>query len=243
MFLIPITAMLFSCSSIEKIEGQDKAETYYLRGMAYLEDNMYDQALEKFKLVKNKFPYSKYAIEAELKIADTYYQKEDYLEAARTYSAFAELHPDYAKRDYSVYRSALSFYNLMPETEDRDLSISDKALVKFKELLEYFPNSEYFKDSMEKYTDVRKRLAEREMYIANFYFKKDHYTSALNRFLKVTGTYQGLGYEAEALYKIAYCYKELDEKDKINDIIDRVETEFPDSKFAKKARELKEKLN
>jgi outer membrane protein assembly factor BamD len=228
----------FSCSSIEKIEGKDKAETYFLRGEAYLADNVYEKAIEKFSLVKNKFPYSPYAIEAELRLADTYYAKEDFVEAQRLYNTFSELHPKHVKRDYAIFKSGMSYFEILPSTIDRDLALAYKSIQEFKRLMEMYPGSPYFKDALNKYTECRIKLAEKEFYIGEFYRKQDEYLAAIQRYLGVLQSFSGLGLDEKAYYKIAYCYKQLGERDKSKDYINKIVANFPDGEFTKKAKSL-----
>ena len=211
--LAVFTVTLASCSNIEKIQGADKAETYYLRGNAYLENDSYEQALEKFNLVKNKFPYSKYAVDSELKIADTYYKKGDFLDAQRQYQLFSELQPKDARRDYAIFQSGMSYYELMPSSIDRDLGYGPKALVEFKTLMELFPNSTYYKEASDNHAKIRTKLAAKEVYIGDFYRRHEEYQSAVTRYKGVLDDYSGLGFNEKVIYELSRCLMKLDKKD------------------------------
>ena len=243
LFAIAILLSSYSCSSIESIQGADKAETYYLRGEAYLKDSMYEQALEKFSLVKNKFPYSKYATDAELRIADTYYQKESYLEAQKLYGLFSEFHPQDSKRDYAIFQSGMCSYQLMPEAVDRDLSYAKGAMADFKSLMDLFPGSLYFKDALNKYTDIKIRLAQKEIYIGNFYKKRGSYDAAVARYKTVIDEYPDLGFDDKMYYEVANCYVNLDQKQEANYYLDMLLIKFPSGPYADMAKKLKEGLN
>jgi outer membrane protein assembly factor BamD len=242
-FILVLILSLSSCSSIEKIQGADKAETYFLRGEAYLKEGMYDQALEKFSLVKNKFPYSKYAIEAELRIADTYYDKESYLEAQKLYSLYSEFHPQDKKRDYAIFRSGMSYYQLLPSAIDRDLGYAKNALVDFKTLMDMYSDSLYFKDALNKYTELKTRLAEKEIYIGNFYKKRKAYEAAVARYKTVIDEYPDLGFDEKMYYEVANCYVKLNQKEEANYYVDMLLVKFPTGEYSGSARKLKEGLN
>ena len=233
----------YSCSSIESIQGTDKAETYYLRGEAYLKDSMYEQALEKFTLVKNKFPYSKYALDAELKIADTYYQKESYLESQKLYALYSEFHPQDSKRDYAIYQSGMSYAMLIPSAVDRDLGYAKGALSDFRSLMDLFPGSLYFKDALNKYTDIKIRLAEKEIYIGNFYKKRDSCEAAIARYKTVIDEYPDLGFDDKMYYEVASCYVKLKQKEEANYYLDMLLVKFPTGPYVSSAKKLKEGLN
>jgi outer membrane protein assembly factor BamD len=225
-----ILMFLSSCSNIENIQGADKAETFYLRGEAYFKESSFEQAIEKFNLVKNKFPYSKYAVDAELRIADSYYAKADYVAAQKQYELFSEFHPTDARRDYAVFQSGMSYYELMPSAVDRDLSYGPEALQDFKSLMEIFPNSIYFKDALNKYTEIRTKLAEKEMYIGKFYLRKDQYEAALGRYVGVINNYSGLGPEEDAYVEAVKCLIKLDRKDDAKYYLDLYQAGHPSGK-------------
>lgn len=243
LFAIAVILSSYSCASIESIQGADKAETYFLRGEAYLKDSMYEQALEKFSLVKNKFPYSKYAIEAELRIADTYYQKGSFLEAQKLYGLFSEFHPQEPKRDYAIFQSGMSYYEMIPSAIDRDLGYGKKALADFRSLMDLYPGSLYFKDALNKYTDVKMRLAEKEIYIGNFYKKRGVYEAAAARYKTVIDEYPDLGFDDKMYFEVANCYIKLEQKEEANYYLDMLLVKFPTGPYVDSARKLKEGLN
>ncbi len=47
------------------------------------------------------------------------------------------------------------------------------------------------------------------MNIGNFYMKRSEYRSAADRFRSVLNEYPGLGLDAEALFKLGLCYREM----------------------------------
>ncbi|MFH1222736.1 MAG: outer membrane protein assembly factor BamD [Pseudomonadota bacterium] len=243
--LTAVTASILficSCSSIEKIQGADKAETYYLRGEAYLKEGMHEQALEKFTLVKNKFPYSKYAVESELKIADTYVAKGDYLESQKLYSVFAEFHPQEPRRDYAIFSSGMSYYKLLPSSVDRDLGYGKNAVQEFRTVMESFPNSVYFKDALERYTEVRTRLATKEVYIGDFYRKRDVCDAAIERFKTVLDEYKDLGFDERMYFEIGKCYLKMDKKDDAKYYLDMLIVQYPNSEYVDKAKKMEMEL-
>jgi outer membrane protein assembly factor BamD len=241
-FLLFCVLCFSSCSSIESIQGIDKAETYYLRGVAYLDESMFQEALEKFSLVKNKFPYSKYAVDSELKIGDTYYKKGDFMDAQRVYSLFAELRPQDPRRDYAIYQSGMCFYSSTPTAIDRDLSLANRGIQEFKTLIELYPSSFYFKDALERYTELRIRLAKKEIYIGDFYKKREKYEAAIARYKTVIENYSKLGFDDQMYYEIAKCYVKLANKDEANYYIDLLVLYSQDSSYAKKAKKLQRGL-
>src|SRR5690242_19065455 len=85
--LIPLMLSAFVFSACSSADKSDPASPQGAFEMAEkLEKNeRYEEAIQKYSDVKNKHPYSKYAVEAELKIADIQYTRENYIEAQNAY--------------------------------------------------------------------------------------------------------------------------------------------------------------
>ncbi|PIS11176.1 MAG: outer membrane protein assembly factor BamD [Bdellovibrio sp. CG10_big_fil_rev_8_21_14_0_10_47_8] len=233
------TVLLTSCSSNDK--KSDTAEGAFAIAQDYDKEERYEEAIKRYQEVKNKFPYSKYASMAELALADCYYKQESYAEAQVAYQSFKDLHPKHAQIDYVTYRLAMSFFNQLPSTVDRDLTLASSALIYFDEVLTQYPNSEYVKDAKEKKVATLKMLAGKEDYIAEFYFIREKYDSALNRYEELMKKYPGYGFDAKALSRAAVCAAKLGEPGKAKKLVNELEKRFPGSDelaFAKKGADL-----
>lgn len=225
--MVVLLGTLISCASEEK--NSDTPEGAYAIAEEFAKDDRYEEAIRRFNDVKNKHPYSKYATMAELAIADTYFKQESYPEAQVSYQTFKELHPKHPQIDYVTYRLGLSFYEQLPETEDRDLSLAQSSIIYFDEVLTLYPNSNYAKEAQEKKTAVLTKLGAKEMYIADFYFKRKAYASALSRYEGLLKAYSGLGFDASALSRAAQSAAHAGELDRAKQLIQRLRSQFPGS--------------
>lgn len=228
-FFFLLLPILNSCSSVDKIKGASKAETAYLRGEYYLSKERYDDALEKFNVVKNQYPYSPFAVPAELKIADSYYKKGDFFDSNRLYIKFAELHPESNDRGYAIYMSALSLYDVLPSSIDKDISVADKAIELFQKYISLYPGAEYYELSQKKYSELRTKQANRIKYIADFYKKRDEYGAALNRYLVLYNEFTDIDLDEELLKNIHYCYKKLKDSENTEIFKNIIKEKFPKS--------------
>lgn len=154
-----------------------------------IQADRFQLATDQLRLVKNKHPYSKEAVDAALRLADVAYMQESYAEAAAQYEAFRDLHPKHAKVNYAMYRIGLSHFMDTPSIVARDLTPASKAQEAFQDYLARFPNDEFTADAKAKLLEARKILAEKELYIAKFYDKRDMWDSARARYQKVTSLY------------------------------------------------------
>jgi outer membrane protein assembly factor BamD len=237
VFTLALMANLTSgCSSIEN-RDTSTPEGAFKAAEDFEKDERYEEAIAKYTDVKNKFPYSRFAADAELKIADLQFKREAYPEAQGAYQLFKEFHPKHPQSDYVTYRLALSYYNQLPSTIDRDLALADKAILYFDETANSYPNSPYAKEAKEKRESCLKMLAGKEMYIAKFYDKRKMYESALHRYETILKSYPNLGLDSEALYGAAKCSFETGEKDRGLLHVKNLYSQYPSSSEAKRAKD------
>jgi outer membrane protein assembly factor BamD len=86
------------------IDESASAQELAWDGMDAYENGNYGKAIDKFQRLKDYYPFSKYAILAELKIADAHYQREEYEEAIFAYENFENLHPRNEATPYVIYQ-------------------------------------------------------------------------------------------------------------------------------------------
>ena len=230
---------LAACSSTPATEGQSRAErekadqeAIFQEAEEALKDERYIIAVERYREFKNRFPYSPRATEAELRIADAYFEQESYIEAESAYEVFKELHPTHPKIDYVQYRIALSHYHQIPENPARDLGSAYRAIDAFQTLADKYPTSEYAAKAKEHIQESRKRLAEQERYIADFYFQRQHFLSASYRYASLLEEYPNLGYDEEALMRLARSYYNIKMYANAKDTLQRYKSKYPDSSEA-----------
>jgi outer membrane protein assembly factor BamD len=224
-----------ACSSMNPIDT-GTAEGAYKLGEKFQKDERFEDAIAQFNQVKNKHPYSKLATEAELRIADIHFDREDFIEAQNGYQAFKELHPSYPRIDYVTYRLGLSFFEQLPSTIDRDLQLAQKAILYFDEVANSHSSSEFAGPAKEHKQKALHMMAEKENYIAHFYFIRSFYLSALGRYEDLLKGYPDQGYDASSLYGAAVSAYETKELAKAKEYYDQLLSEHPNSSETSKAR-------
>lgn len=203
----------------------------------------YIEAIRRYNLLRTRFPYSAYATLADLRIADAYFEQEKYATAIEQYRAFAKLHPEHERVTYSNWRVALSFYKQMPENwfflppgYERDLDRAKDAERELRFYLRRNPNSEYEKDATRKLLETRRRLADHELYVAEFYIKRENPRAAALRLTYLLKNYSGLGLDPKALFLLARAYMEMGDVYKATTALGDLIEVHPDSDMATKAR-------
>jgi outer membrane protein assembly factor BamD len=168
----------------------------------------YQLAVDKLKIIKNKYPYSKYALDASLRLADVYFLQESYVEAALAYESFRDLHPKHPKVAYAMFRVGLSYFNDLPSTILRDLADAKKAEAAFNDFLHQFPADPNAAEAKKDLAESRKQLADKELYIGDFYFKRHFYDSAKGRYEKLIEIYPEAAAADSAREKLGKIEKE-----------------------------------
>lgn len=213
LLTIALVALLTTsgCSSLRsqfnKLLGykeESSAQELAWAGMEAYEKERYKEAIEKFQKLKDFYPFSKYAILAELKIADAHYQREDYEDAIFAYENFEQLHPRNEAIPYVIYQIGRCYFDQI-NTPDRDQTSAEKALATFQRLIKQYPRDEYSIRAAEHIKTAQKSLAGHAYGIGVFYYKTKHYKAALHRFMEIISDYPDVGYHQKALEYIAKC--------------------------------------
>jgi outer membrane protein assembly factor BamD len=210
-YLIPVIAVILFIGSgcaLFQIKEEKYAQELASDGMEAYQDGKYKDAIESFEKIKDWYPFSKYAILAELKIADSHYKLKEYDEAVSAYEQFESLHPLNDAIPYVIFQIGLCHFEQV-DTPDRDQTTARKALEAFNRLIKQFPNSTYSVKAREYTSICYKSLAESELEVGVFYYKSKRYKAALERFKSVIINYPDVGVHQKALQYIAMCETSL----------------------------------
>lgn len=170
--------------------------------LGYTEDakRAYDEAMEQYhshnwveaetllREVKRKYSYSKYARQAELRLADADYDQEKYSDAIREYKEFIHAHRSDSD-DVAYARSRIAEATaaeipesfLMPATEERDQAAVIDAYKELKSYLSDYPDSKESPHLRELLAQVLARLVRHELYVGRYYLDKDNFDATVAR--------------------------------------------------------------
>ena len=240
IFSIILCAFLVSCSSTDNVDV-NSAERAFKEAKEYEEEERYEEALRRYDEIKNKFPYSQYSKESDLRIAEIYFKKEEFSAAALAYANFKYLYPNHPEIPYVSLQLGLSHFNQMPSTTDRDLSKGKTAIQEFNLVIDKYPGTQFAKTAQEKKRKTQDMLAEKELYIANFYFKKEKYLSALKRYEGLTKMPAPANLTSEALMKGAISAFEIGEVSRGKELLEQLSKKFPTGSTPDDIKNIKEK--
>ncbi|UCD72166.1 MAG: outer membrane protein assembly factor BamD [Syntrophobacterales bacterium] len=224
-------------------EEETSPAALYENGLALYKKKKYSRALEVFNELKGSFPgEDPYYTRAELKVADCYFFQEEYTEAISHYEEFRKFHPFNENIQYVIFQIGLSYFNQMLSA-DRDQSATRNALSNFEFLIANYPPSIFTDKAREKVKICRERLAEKELYIAKFHYKKKKYQGAKARLEGIVALYPDVDALDEALFYLGKSHLELGETDLARKVFTDLVGSYSDSTFSDDAKkELKELL-
>ncbi|MBN2034518.1 MAG: outer membrane protein assembly factor BamD [Deltaproteobacteria bacterium] len=207
------------CSTIDRFLGKGVDETdpaeLMTQGIERLESGHYSDAVQAFEKIRDRYPYSKFAVTAELKLADALYRTAEYEQAFEAYDQFERLHPRHKEIPYVIYQKGMCYFDQITTT-DRDQHQTQKARNEFERLIARFPRDDYANMARKNLRTCYISLAEYEIYVGHYYFKRGYYRAALARYTYVIENYQDMGQYHVALTYISKCKERLaaEERDK-----------------------------
>lgn len=211
--LLLVAALFVSGCAWFGTQENNTAQELANDGMDQYNDGDYKDSIKSFEKLKDYYPFSKYVILAELKIADAYYKIKNYEDAVTAYESFENLHPRNEAIPYVIYQTGLCYFDQI-DTIDRSQIPAKKALEIFRRLQKQFPESPYANRAQDNITKCLKSLTGHEFYVAFFYFKAKHYKAALSRFKSVLTHYPDVGVHEKALKYIALCEDRIKKQEK-----------------------------
>lgn len=232
-----LSEILVSCV-IQKPIDTSTAKGAFEQAEYLHQQGRHEEALTYLRGIKVKHPYSRFVTEAELRIADIHFYKKSWVEAESAYKLFKELHPQHKKVDYVTFRMAMSLFRQLPEAIDRDFNLADRTISYFDEVVRSYPRSDYYQSAREHKVFVKKLIAKKQMYVADFYFVRNMFVSAHGRYTHVLKEYSGLGYDLKALYGAFVSAHKNKDFDLRKNYFARLAKEFPNSDELAKAKEI-----
>ena len=202
-----------SCSKEEPLKQSELKEKSlesqvlkaYNEGMDALQSGDVLFAAKKFNEAEILFPQSQSAPKSALMAAYAYYSQDYFGDAILELQRFVKIYANYKDIDYAYYLLAICFYEQIVD-ETKDLQSIIKAKENFILVTTKFPNTEYALDSEFKIDLINDVLASKEMYVGRYYFDKQKWIPAINRFRIVTDDYETTIYTEEALHRLVEIY-------------------------------------
>lgn len=216
------------------------ANKLYAEAKDELNGGNYEKAIKYFEALEARYPFGRYAQQAQLDVAYAYYKDNEPASAIAACDRFIKLHPNHPNVDYAYYLKGLANFNedlgwfgtlSGQDLTERDPKAARESFAAFKELTTRFPDSKYTPDAVKRMTYLVDALASHEVHVARYYLKRRAFVAAANRAQSAVTEYPQAPATEEALVILAKAYDSLGLND-LRDDADRVmRKNFPSSKY------------
>lgn len=237
-----LAALLAACGSTPKDDDTSPqgVERLYAQAKDDLNSGSYETAIKTLERVEGRAAGTLLSQQATLDLAYAYYKVTDRATALSTLDRFIKLHPSSPALDYALYLKGLVNFNdnrgllgslAGQDMSERDQQASRDAYQAFKQLVEQFPESKYSADARPRMDYIVNALADYELHVARYYFRRGAYLAAANRAQQAVQEFQQAPATEEALYIMAQSYDRLG-LEQLRADADRVlKQNFPNSRF------------
>jgi len=226
-----------SCASSPSTKKGETEEELFREAMASYQKKLFYDCIPLFQNIKDRFPLSPYAIQAELRIADSNYLLRNYIEAIYQYEEFRKLHPANALIPYAIYQTGMCHFQQVLSV-DRDQTETEKAVEEFEFVISKYPQSPYTGMALSRAKYCTRRIAEHEFIIGNYYLKTQNYRGALDRFSFVLDQHPFDIAKDKILFHLGKTYSLMGDKVQSDKIFSNLLKQYPNSVYARETRVL-----
>jgi outer membrane protein assembly factor BamD len=213
--------------------------------MKSLENDEWVDAAKYFTFVKARFPYSKFAVLADLRIGDAAFGAGAYLEGIDIYKQFIKFHPTHemVENGYAAFRIGECYYRMLPDdwflvppSYEKDQTAATDAVRELTSFLKKYPKSPYVKRAKKMQVSCARRLAAHEWYVATFYWDRDRPMGTVLRLRTLLKRYPDVGYAEPALLLLGLAYWKVGRKDDAKKAWKQLVEKYPKSPEAAQAK-------
>ncbi|MFH2135762.1 MAG: outer membrane protein assembly factor BamD [Pseudomonadota bacterium] len=183
---------LAACTSLPEAEDTTlSADELYAKAKAEIQDEDYERAVKDLERMQSRFPYGRYAQQAQLDIAYAWYKKGEPAPALSALDRFAKQFPNSDALAEVLYRKGLinfdenlnSYFSTLFQQDpaERDPVALRASFDAFKALVTRYPQSRYAEDARQRMQYLLITLAKHEIAIASYYLRRGAYVAAVNR--------------------------------------------------------------
>ena len=215
-FLILILILNVSCKSnksedlsvISEKEIDLQMIDSYKEGLEFLEKGDGLSASNKFNEAEMLYPQSIWASRSSLMSAYSLYTSMYFIDAIDELERFFKVYPNHEREAYAYYLMAICYYDQIID-EKKDLGPIVNAKTNFEYIINNYPKSDFALDAELKLEAIKEILASKEMYTARYYFEKEKWIPAINRYKNILENYETTIFAEEALHRLVEIHYKL----------------------------------
>jgi outer membrane protein assembly factor BamD len=247
-----VASLIVGCGLLPEDKDETagwSANKLYAEAKEALNESSYAKAIKYFEKLESRYPYGRYAQQAQIDIAYAYWKDQEPASAIAACDRFIKLHPNHPNVDYVYYLRGLINFNenlgIMGTISNQDMTERDpkgarESFDAFRELVTRFPDSKYTPDAVLRMKYLVNALASLELHVARYYMKRGAYLAAANRAQYAVTHYPGAPATEEALFIMVKAYDALALNDLRDDAERVMRKNFPNSEYYVRGLERKE---
>ncbi len=225
------------------------ANKLYTEAKENMDDASYETAIKYFEKLESRYPFGRFAQQAQIDIAYAYWKSNEHASAIAACDRFIKLHPNHPNVDYVYYLRGLVNFNedqgILGQVSRQDMTERDpkgarESFDAFRELVTRFPDSKYTPDAILRMKYLVNALALLEVHVARYYMKRSAYVAAVNRAQYALKNYPEAPATEEALFIMVKAYDQMGMNDLRDDIERVMRKNYPNSEYYTRGLERKE---
>ena len=237
LLLIAIFALNAACSSNETISENLGEAELYRQAQADLDSKSYTSAISKLKALESRYPFGRFAEQAQLELIYAYYRNTEPEAARSSAERFIRLHPQHPSVDYAYYLKGLASFDqdrgllarfLPLDMTKRDPGAARDSFNEFAQLTTRYPNSRYAPDAKARMIYLRNLLAANEIHVADYYLRRQAYVAAANRGRYVVENFQGTPSVGDGLAVMTEAYQHMGLNELADSSLETLKLNYPD---------------
>ncbi|MGQ7959159.1 outer membrane protein assembly factor BamD [Pseudomonas sp. SP16.1] len=238
LLLIAILALTAACSSKQPEVDENLSEVeLYQQAQADLDNRSYTSAVSKLKALESRYPFGRYAEQAQLELIYAYYKNVEPEAAKSAAERFIRLHPQHANVDYAYYLKGLASFDqdrgllarfLPLDMTKRDPGAARDSYNEFAQLTSRYPTSRYAPDAKQRMIYLRNLLAAYEVHVGHYYLKRQAYVAAANRGRYVVENFQETPAVGDGLAIMTEAYQRLSLNDLAATSLETLKLNYPE---------------
>ncbi len=238
LLLIAILGLTAACSSNKEVIDENLSEAeLYQQAQADLDNSSYTSAVNKLKALESRYPFGRYADQAQLELIYANYKNSEPEAAKSAAERFIRLHPQHPNVDYAYYLKGLTSFDqdrglvarfLPLDMTKRDPGAARDSYNEFAQLTSRFPNSRYAPDAKQRMIYLRNLLASYEIHVADYYLSRQAYVAAANRGRYVVENFQETPSVGDGLAVMVEAYQKMHLDELAATSLETLKLNYPD---------------
>jgi len=241
LLLTSVAVLTAGCSTTpaDKTAGMSPNRLY-----AEAKDEMgsaqWDKAVPLLEKLEARAAGTPLAQQAQLDKAYAHYKAGEPAQALATLERFIKLNPASPALDYAIYLKGIVNFNddlgmfsaiTRQDLSERDQKAAKESFESFQELATRFPDSKYAADARQRMNYIVSSLAQYEVHVARYYYKRGAYLAAINRAQTAVTDYRDVPALEEAMFIIFKSYDALGMAQLRDDAKRVLENTYPNSDY------------